>query len=414
MWQLLKLLSIMAKVGAMQRGWKGKTAGIVYAKGETGTIARELVTPKNPRTRLQMSQRIIFATVMQAAKILKPLINHSFEGVAYGNKSVREFTSRNIARLRQFAALDFEETPSAVDARAFMTTKGVQALVPNMYRISNGSLAGNIPDIVTSQVFGHNTTAGNLYFRPNAMIAGNVAFKLHPVNGTAKGIKLGELLEWMFGLGTTASQISVVVIGAKSHDNAYVYGNDDTAPGFVIRNTVFRVLRAVVDSTVDLNEVVQVTTAEGTAIMESALENIQNAVSAALLVSDRSSVAFVEHLAEMMQDSLHVGNVITDDGAVNLSWTIDDHATYSIQDSSNVFFGAAGYWCLAGGVIASKQVEGSWRRSTCDMTIVPCGSSEATNYGLTWNLAVDAWFAGQVLADTTEYLNEGGDMNELS
>lgn len=404
----------MAKVGAMQRGWKGKTAGIVYAKGETGTIARELVTPKNPRTRLQMSQRIIFATVMQAAKILKPLINHSFEGVAYGNKSVREFTSRNIARLRQFAALDFEETPSAVDARAFMTTKGVQALVPNMYRVSNGSLPAPAFTVSLKSPSNPAMNTDRLNFVPVLSAGRSKTFELYGVNGTAKGVKLGDILNWVFGMSTVGQQISLVVIHGDRNQNAYVYGNDAEAPGFVIRNTQMSVFRAVLADTVNLDEIIQVSTAEGTEVMESAIENVINAVSAAFLASDKSSADLISWFDSMLQDAFSFTSPITAQSTtINAQFEPEDNANFDLVDFITGVAGAS-HVPYAAGVIASRQVAGSWRRSTCDLVLQPITDNNNINYGLTWNLAVDAWFAGQVLADTTEYLNEGGDVNVLS
>ena len=82
----------MAKAGFWLRGARGKLAGASLQKGEGGTIMREIVTPNNPKTLGQAIQRIAFSTAVRTARALKMIVDHSFEGVKYGETSVRHFT----------------------------------------------------------------------------------------------------------------------------------------------------------------------------------------------------------------------------------------------------------------------------------------------------------------------------------
>ena len=50
----------------------------------------------NPRSDAQMTQRALIPIVAAARSALKGLIDHSFEGVAYGEASLREFSKQNL------------------------------------------------------------------------------------------------------------------------------------------------------------------------------------------------------------------------------------------------------------------------------------------------------------------------------
>ena len=50
----------------------------------------------NPRTDAQMKQRALIPIVAAARSALKGLINHSFEGVPYGESSLKEFSKQNL------------------------------------------------------------------------------------------------------------------------------------------------------------------------------------------------------------------------------------------------------------------------------------------------------------------------------
>ena len=50
----------------------------------------------NPRTAAQMTQRALIPIVAAARSALKGLVDHSFEGVAYGEPSLKEFSKQNL------------------------------------------------------------------------------------------------------------------------------------------------------------------------------------------------------------------------------------------------------------------------------------------------------------------------------
>ena len=85
---------------------KGRVGADVYsvgkdAKGNRQQVVRSLAeTVANPQTIDQMRGRMIMSTVMQAVSVLRPIIDHSFDGVPKGQPSISEFISRNYALIK--------------------------------------------------------------------------------------------------------------------------------------------------------------------------------------------------------------------------------------------------------------------------------------------------------------------------
>jgi hypothetical protein len=130
-----KLLLIMAKVGFWLQGAKGKLAGASLQKGEKGTVARQLVVPKNPQTKPQMLQRVAFGTVASAAKYMLGVIGIAMEG--YENKKLgrREFVRINVNRAKTLALANYNGATEGA-----FSAKGYSQLIPNPYIMSKGSL----------------------------------------------------------------------------------------------------------------------------------------------------------------------------------------------------------------------------------------------------------------------------------
>jgi len=127
----------MAKNPFWLRNARGKFAGAVIQRGESGTIIRENVTPKNPRTPSQMAQRVLFGTLSTAAYWLQKIVGQTFEQTENATLNKRAFMSANTPLLRSIALQDME------GQRVFegsFDPKGSRILVPNRYIVSKGSL----------------------------------------------------------------------------------------------------------------------------------------------------------------------------------------------------------------------------------------------------------------------------------
>lgn len=121
--------------GSMLMGTqRNKLGNMVYYRRRGQEIARAKVTPANPRSERQARQRMNFATLQHAKSRLAEIVNHSFQGVAYGDISLNHFTKLNVPLLTNAAANPSENA-------AYFIPKGVKGLAPNEYIVSDGSLA---------------------------------------------------------------------------------------------------------------------------------------------------------------------------------------------------------------------------------------------------------------------------------
>lgn len=132
---------------------RGKVGDLVFSRsnGEQVTRARAAVV-KNPRTDIQLIQRIILNTVSQAYSKLQPLCDHSFEGVQVGQASMSRFMRRNIDNLRARVASDIAAFID-LDSIVAFTRLGSNLFAPNSYVVSSGSLPSVAVEVSTTTAF---------------------------------------------------------------------------------------------------------------------------------------------------------------------------------------------------------------------------------------------------------------------
>ena len=181
----------MAKAGFWLRGANGKLAGATIYKGADGTVMREVVKPKNPRSSKQLYQRAIIATVMRYYALGKEIFNHSFEGYGVGMPTMRRFQSVNAKRLRALVAADLANGTK----KARVVAPGITSAVPNPLIASMGTY--------TQSFLTHNEQ-------------GNVAFPAITEGETigAYAIRTGLIEDDIY---------TIVVIGQSSTDMSYEY-----------------------------------------------------------------------------------------------------------------------------------------------------------------------------------------------
>lgn len=76
----------------------GSTKSLTFQVYRGQQITKDRVTRvTNPRTTLQMEQRSKLPLVAAARSALKGLVDHSWEGVPYGEQSLRTFSSKNLS-----------------------------------------------------------------------------------------------------------------------------------------------------------------------------------------------------------------------------------------------------------------------------------------------------------------------------
>lgn len=136
-----------SKNGGSRAMIRGRIGSDVYSVGKDGKgnrqqVIRSLaVQVSNPRTSNQMFGRMIMSTVMQAVSGLKPIIDHSFDGIAKGQPSISEFIRRNYALIKA----DVQAHPASGNKFGINKYQQKGALA-GVYVISNGelTLTGNL------------------------------------------------------------------------------------------------------------------------------------------------------------------------------------------------------------------------------------------------------------------------------
>ena len=122
----------------------GSTKSLTFQVYRGQQITKDRVyRVSNPRTQAQMTQRALIPIVAAARSALKGLIDHSFEGVPYGEASLKEFSKQN---LRAGALSVTSYSPNGV------SNPGFADLI-----VSNGSI--NVPYVISSAE-DHNNVSG--------------------------------------------------------------------------------------------------------------------------------------------------------------------------------------------------------------------------------------------------------------
>ena len=126
----------------------GSTKSLTFQVYRGQQITKDRVyRVSNPRTEAQMTQRALIPIVAAARSVLKGLVDHSFEGVAYGEPSLKEFSKLN---LRAGALSVTSYSPNGV------SNPGFADLI-----ISNGSI--NVPYNIQSEEKGNYVYADRIY-----------------------------------------------------------------------------------------------------------------------------------------------------------------------------------------------------------------------------------------------------------
>lgn len=204
----------MAKDSFLLFGSRGKIGNVVSYKGEKGsTVHRIHVIPRNPRTVKQMETRIAFGTAATAAKLLLPIIGQTFQGFSGEKLNRREFMRMNTSRM-----IDYIRTNSGVirDAHqyCFNPKNGNQAVIPNPWVISNGTLDQAPWDINTTGTQGQDD------------------FTLVGIFGKQVELSVGEtytgsdLVRIMFGV-VPGTQVTVVGIVCRNANPIIVVDNTE-------------------------------------------------------------------------------------------------------------------------------------------------------------------------------------------
>ena len=114
---------------------KGKLGEGVYYRAGGKTLARARNRqPRNPKSTAQCQQRLVFSSATRTAKVLREIIDHSFEGIEYGQKSVNHFTQQAVGVLKRH-----------------MQSPIMDGVTPYVPALPLGSLTGNGVEMVLAE-----------------------------------------------------------------------------------------------------------------------------------------------------------------------------------------------------------------------------------------------------------------------
>ena len=127
----------------------GSTKSLTFQVYRGQQITKDRVTRvANPRTSLQMEQRSKLPIVAAARSALKGLVDHSWEGVPYGEQSLRTFSSKNLSagalKVYSYASPDAPSPGIAEFQVSQGSLRGFKALASQPDDLVHYSLPANI------------------------------------------------------------------------------------------------------------------------------------------------------------------------------------------------------------------------------------------------------------------------------
>lgn len=145
---------------------RGSTKTLTFQVNNGKQITKDRVYEvKNPRTQAQMEQRMVMATASAAYSHMKQIVDHSFEGVTYGQMNMSEFIRVNAKAIKD-SALDPANAKFAFNSYQnrnlyggeFIMSSGTASPIPaNMFNVIAD------PTDHTTVVFGNfDITGGSL------------------------------------------------------------------------------------------------------------------------------------------------------------------------------------------------------------------------------------------------------------
>ena len=313
----------MAKGIAINGQLRGKLGGTVYYRSNGQQISRSKAeNVSNPNTQPQRIQRMIMATVMQAYSLTKEITDHSFEGIKYKQDSMAFFQRVNANKLR---AMISAESPAFQPS---FTAPKLQALIPNGYTISRGSLAP-VP-------YSYVEVDGGLHV---------ASFGVE--TGLATGGVITDITNAQFVHALTANAGDMItLVWFEGDSTLYQYG-DEQDERAQVKYVTMRYIRM---------KFKEILTAE-----------------------DLAKPLFT------LTDN--VPTVNTDIFDVELSSNLDWLGYFGVTEINGALvLTYANEVAHACGAIRSRRSDGVWRRSTCEMAVNP-----DYDFGLSYEFGLLAW-----------------------
>lgn len=147
----------MAKGNLFLGTARGRVGSVVFRRRNGLQITSVRTSPSNPKSEAQCKQRMVFATSVSAAARLRTIVDHSFEGLRYGQDSVNYFTKLNTPMLR--SGMNYDGESEMPDNNNYLV-KGAKGLARMPFQISRGQLS--FPQYKWATSFGEGSPASQI------------------------------------------------------------------------------------------------------------------------------------------------------------------------------------------------------------------------------------------------------------
>lgn len=123
---------------------RGSVGDVVFSRSNGVQVSRARNrSPRNPRSPLQLLQRVVMKTTMTAYSLMQDITNHSFQGYAEGTESQGRFAVLNVAIFRERLAPYINSgDPSEITGclETNFSTRDTELAEINPYLISEGTI----------------------------------------------------------------------------------------------------------------------------------------------------------------------------------------------------------------------------------------------------------------------------------
>lgn len=123
---------------------RGKVGDLVFSRLDGAQVTRARNRqPKNPRSALQMLQRVVMKTSSQAYSMMRDICDHSFQGMQAGTPNQSRFAALNVQMLRGVLADEINSGEAADILTSSQTNFALRGSVlppVNPYVVSEGTL----------------------------------------------------------------------------------------------------------------------------------------------------------------------------------------------------------------------------------------------------------------------------------
>ena len=370
----------MSKNLSLLNGGSGKIGEIVLQRNQVQRVRKREI--KNPRTYGQIAARVVTATMTGMLGGLKGIVNHSFENVPYGGKSLAHFRKLNAKGLMAVAKKDLGKP--VYECEGAFLPKGFIGCLPNEVIVSQGSLPYD--------------NAYLPWFDANQGNNGQLKMMAGVTSVDITGMTVAEWLWEFWGL-RPGQQLTWIFIGSDRNDPVY------TSPGYIdsdtsqlnraLRRPAVKIMRMVIKEEKDFT-----------------YKTIRTQPDINWFLGNELYGAI-----DWSKTDLRFADILLASG--QYTWTPDDE-----QDPTQISMAMAYVratlvpyeWreeCYAAAGIVSEQEGGKWRRTTSKLIHTEAqryalyeGENLSPIQGLDISDAIESWYTSS-LAESDRYLNEG-------